>query len=241
MIKRSFFILNALFLALAFTKITFADDDNEITPKLQVSGKGEVMVEPDIAYVSITVETNAVTAAEAAQQNAAKTQNVLEAIKSIIGKEDKVSTASYKLSPLYEYNKATKKSELKGYAATNSLNVETKRLKKLGEIIDKSIAAGANKVGSINFSASEKDGIRKEALAIAVKDARKTADVVAGAAGVKLIRILSISPSYHFPSPLRRDYKIAHTMAAESAPTPIEAGELTVTANVNMVFEIESF
>lgn len=236
--KKTLIVLNILFLVLAFAKITLAEE-NDITPQLQVSGKGEIMVEPDTAFVSISVETKALTAAEAARQNAEKTQIVLQAIKSIIGKDDKVSTAGYNLNPYYEYNNATKKSELKGYTVTNNLNVETKKLKKLGEIIDKSIAAGANNVGSVSFSASEKDSVRKETLAKAVKDARSTAEVVAGAAGVKLVRILSISPSYNYPSPIRRNYNMAKTMSAESVPTPIEAGELTVSANVNITFEIQ--
>ena len=239
MTRKILYTLNILFFVFALSPLAFADDDDEIIPKLQVSGKGEVMLKPDTAFINITVETNAATASQAAQQNAARTQKVLEAVKSVIGKEDKVTTAHYNLSPIYEYNKTTKKSELTGYSASNSLNVETKRIKKLGVIIDKSISAGANNVGSINFSASEQDSFRKEALVKAVKDARKTAEVVAGAAGVKLLRILNISPSYHYPGPIRRDFKIANTMAAESVPTPIEAGELTVSANVSMGFEIE--
>lgn len=239
MIKKTLLALNILFLVLAFAKITLADDDDEFIPKLNVSGKGDIMIEPDLAFASITVETKALTAAEAAKQNASKTQAVLDAIKAIIGKEDKVTTRGYNLNPYHEYNNTTKKSELKGYTVTNSLNVETKMLKKLGEIIDKSIAAGANNVGSVSFSASKKDSVRKDALAKAVKDARSTAEVVAGAAGVKIVRILSISPSYHYPSPIRRNFKVANTMAAESIPTPIEAGELTVSASVNIVFKIE--
>ncbi|NIP38983.1 MAG: DUF541 domain-containing protein [Candidatus Dadabacteria bacterium] len=239
MIIKTVYILNILFFAFVFGNLAFADDDDKLLPKLQVTGKGEVMVKPDTAFVTVTVETTALTASEAAQQNANKMQSVLKVVKSIIGKKDKVTTARYNLSPKYEYNKTTKKSELTGYTSANSLNIETKKINKLGQIIDKSISAGANNVGSINFSASEQEIFRKEALVKAVKDARKTAEVVAGAAGVKIVKILNISPSYHYPLPIRRDYKLGRTMAAESVPTPIEAGELTVTANVNMVFEIE--
>ncbi len=62
---------------------------------------------------------------------------------------------------------------------------------------------------------------------------------MANASGVKILKILNISPSYNYPIPLRRDFAISGKMAMESAPTPIEAGELTVSANVNMVFEIQ--
>ncbi len=237
MIKKTAYILNVLFLTFVFGSLAFADDDEELIPKLQVTGKGEVMVKPDTAFITLAVETTALTASEAAQQNANKMQSVLKAVKSIIGKEDKVTTARYDLSPRYEYNKTTKKSELTGYTASNSINVETKRINKLGQIIDKSISAGANRVGSVNFGASAQESFRKEALAKAVKDARNTADIVSAAAGVKIVRILNISPSYHYPIPQRRDFAV--TSMERAAPTPIEAGELSITANVNMVFEIE--
>ncbi|HSG32291.1 MAG TPA: SIMPL domain-containing protein, partial [Thermodesulfobacteriota bacterium] len=69
MIKKTLLALNILFLVLAFAKITLADDDDEFIPKLNVSGKGDIMIEPDLAFASITVETKALTAAEAAKQN----------------------------------------------------------------------------------------------------------------------------------------------------------------------------
>jgi len=236
--RKALLILNVLFLVLAFTKIALADDD-DITPKIQVNGSGSVMVEPDTAFINVTAETSAKTAAEAASQNAAKSQNVLKAIKSVIGKEDKVSTVFYNLSPRYEYNNTTRKSELVGYTATNSLSIETRKLDKVGEIIDKSVAAGANNIGSLQFSASKRDALTKQALTKAVKDARETAEIVAEAAGIKIVRILNISPSYNFPIPLDRNFAAAGKLAMESAPTPIEAGELTVTANVNITFEIQ--
>jgi uncharacterized protein YggE len=239
MVKKTIYILNILFFVFAFNNLSFAHTEQEQKQKLQVSGKGEVMVKPDIAFITVSVETDAATASEAAQQNANKMQKVLKEVKSTIGKEDKVTTIGYNLSPRYEYNKTTRQSELIGYRASNRLNVETKRINKLGEIIDKSINAGANKVDSLRFGTSKQDDYRREALVKAVQDAKKTAEIVANASGVKLLKILNISPSYHYPIPLRRDFAVAGKMAMESAPTPIEAGELTVTANVNMVFEIQ--
>lgn len=239
MIKKTIYFFNILFFIFALTISSIANAEQEQKQKLQVTGKGEVMVKPDVAFITISVETDAATASEASQQNANKMQNVLKVVKSTIGKEDKVTTVGYNLSPRYEYNKTTRKSELIGYRASNRLNVETKKIKKLGDIIDKSINAGANRVDSLRFGTSKQHEYRREALVKAVQDAKKTAEIVASASGVKILKILNISPSYNYPIPLRRDFAIAGKMAMESAPTPIEAGELTVSASVNMVFEIE--
>lgn len=224
---------------LLIADISFAHSECQDKRTLQVNGKGEVMIKPDIAFIAISVETDSDSAFSASNENAKKMQRVVKEIKLAIGKDDKISTSGYNLSPRYEYNKSARQSELIGYRASNRLNIETKKIKKLGEIIDKSISAGANKVDSLSFGSSNSDESRRQALANAVKDARKTAQIVADASGVKLLKILTISPSYNYPIPLRRDFAVAGKMAMESAPTQIEAGELTITANVNIVFEIE--
>ncbi len=207
---------------------------------LQVNGSGEVLVKPDTAFISISVESNAKSASAASKENAEKMQNVTREIKSIIGADDKITTAGYTLSPVYQYNNSTNKSELTGYRAFNSLNVETKKLDKLGTLIDSTINAGATNINSLSFGTSNNDGYRRQALVKAVEDARKTAEIVASASGVKIARINSISPSYSFPVPLNRDFTVYGKAAMESAaPTPVETGELTVSANVSIVYEIE--
>jgi hypothetical protein len=78
----------------------------------------------------------------------------------------------------------------------------------------------------------------REALAKAVEDAKATAEIVASAAGVKITTIYQISPSYNYPMPVYRDFAEGK-MAAAPPPTPIEAGEISIKASVNMVFGIE--
>jgi uncharacterized protein len=236
-LKVNFIVLSIITLLFTGISTTHAQQPEKRT--LQVNGTGEITVKPDTAFISISVESNAKSASSASKDNAEKMQNVTKEIKSIIGKEDKITTAGYTLSPVYQYNGTTKRSELTGYRAINRLNVETNKLDKIGALIDSSINAGATNVDSLSFSASNNDEYRRKALVKAVEDARKTAQIVASASGVKLLRISNISPSYQFPVPLRRDFAVSGKLAMESAPTPIETGELTVSANVSIVYEIE--
>jgi len=205
---------------------------------INVNGSGEVSVSPDIANISFSVETNAKTASAAVKENADKTSKVLEALKSQIGEDDKLSTTAYNLSPMYEYNNQTKKSEFTGYKATNTVLVKTYNLKKIGTLIDSAAEAGSNNIRGLTFDSTKRNDYRREALVKAVKDARATADTVANAAGVKITTIYQISPSYNYPVPVYRDYEVSK-MAAAPPSTPIEAGEITIKASVNMVFGIE--
>lgn len=205
---------------------------------INVNGSGEVSISPDIANISFSIETNAKTASAAVKENADKTNKVLEALKSQIGEDDKLSTTGYNLSPMYEYNNQTKKSEFTGYKATNTVLVKTYNLKKIGTLIDSAAEAGSNNIRGLTFDSTKRNDYRREALVKAVKDARATADTVANAAGVQITTIYQISPSYNYPVPVYRDYSESK-MAAAPPSTPIEAGEITIKASVNMVFGIE--
>lgn len=219
---------------------SFAHDGKYEKSTLSITGQGKITASPDKATISIAVDSMSDTAEGAVKDNSEKTNKVMDVIKAGLGKEDKVSTAGYSLSPVYEYNNETKKSEFKGYRASNQIIVETRNLDDLGKLIDSVAQAGSNRIDSLTFDSTEKEAYRKSALEMAVKDAKATAETVAAAAGVKIVKILSIRPSSDIPMPVYRDYEVRGKMAlAESAPTPIEPGELTVNASVTMVFEIE--
>ncbi|MCL4246188.1 MAG: SIMPL domain-containing protein, partial [Candidatus Dadabacteria bacterium] len=140
-------------------------------------------------------------------------------------------------SPVHEYNNQTNKSEFKGYRASNQIVVEVHNLKQIGAIIDSTAEAGLNNISGLRFDTTKSAELRKKALSEAVGDAKATAEVLAQAAGVKITRILQLSPSYDYPVPVYGDYAMAKEAAA--APTPIEPGDLTISATVNIVFEIE--
>ena len=235
---------NYKFIALTFLfAFLFVSSSNAQSVKyeqqtINVNGNGEVSISPDIANISFSVETKAKTASAAVKENAEKTSKVLEALKSQIGEDDKLSTTGYNLSPMYEYNNQTKKSEFTGYKATNTVLVKTYNLKKIGTLIDSAAEAGSNNIQGLTFDSTKRNDYRREALVKAVKDARATADTVANAAGVQITTIYQISPSYNYPVPVYRDFAESK-LAAAPPSTPIEAGEITIKASVNMVLGIE--
>ena len=237
MISKTALLLSTLILALAVSLPSRAQNAQYEKQTLTVNGKGEMSAAPDVAYLNLAVETMAKSASQAVKENAEKTNSVMEAIKAKLGENDKVSTAGYNLSPIYEYNNQTNKSEFKGYKASNQIVAEVHNLKQIGAIIDSTAEAGLNNISGLRFDTTKSAELRKKALAEAVKDAKATAEILAQAAGVKITRILQLSPSYDYPVPVYRDFAVAKEAAA--APTPIEPGDLTINATVNIVFEIE--
>lgn len=238
--SRKFIAITAsFFFVFLLVNCSNAQDTNQERQTLNVNGNGEVFIRPDIANISFSVETTAKTASLAVKENADKTSKVITSLKSQIGKEDKLSTSNYNLSPVNEYNNQTKKSEFIGYRATNTITVKTYNLENIGSLIDSASEAGSNNIQGLSFDTTKRDEYRREAMVKAVSDAKATANTVAGAAGVKITTIYQISPSYNYPAPVYRDFSRGKASFAEAAATPIEAGEISVKATVNMVFGIE--
>jgi uncharacterized protein len=235
-LSRQFILLLFIFL---ISNLAFAQTERYEKSTLEAVGKGEVKIKPDVAYLTLSVETTAKKASDAVRDNAEKMKNVLDKLKSQIGKEDKITTTGYTLSPIYEYNDKIKESQLTGYRASNGVVVDIKNLDNIGKLIDSATQVGANRVDSLSFDTDKREEYKRQALAQAVQDARVTADTVARASGVKIVRILRISPSFEVPRPVVRELGFAKMAATQAAPTPIEPGELTVSATVNIVFEIE--
>lgn len=230
----------AFLMALLFVSGSNAQNLKYEQQTMNVNGNGEVSISPDMATISFSVETTAKTASQAVKDNAEKTTNAINALKAKIGKEDKLSTTGYNLSPIYEYNNQTKKSEFNGYRATNTVLVRTYELSIVGDLIDSAAGAGSNNIQGLKFDSTKRNQHKRDALVKAVEEARATAELLANAAGVKITKIYQVSPSYSYPVPVYKDYAESRMAGASSSPpTPIEAGDITIKASVNMVFGIE--
>ena len=233
--KYSLIILLFFALVIGSQSVSYAQDNN--TRTLNVNGRGEVKARPDVAYINISVISNAKTAEEALHENANRTTSVLNKIKSLIGKQDTVKTSGFNLSPVYDYNQTTKKSELTGYRVSNELIIQTQDLDNLCNIIDSTTKVGANRINGPRFDILNKKKFREDALKLAVQDAKNMATVTAEAAGVSIVQIIKLNPGYNNPQPLyARSYD--SMKAAPQSSTPIESGDITIAANVNITYEI---
>ncbi len=239
MIFRPAILFACLFLASAGSYVSHAQDAQSGKRTLSVTGSGKADAAPDVAYLTLSVETLAKNASQAVKENADTTNKAIQVIKAKLGENDKVSTAGYSLTPVYEYNNQTNKTDFKGYRASNRIIVEAHDLKGIGNLIDATAEAGLNNIESLSFDTTKRDEFRREALTRAVNDAKSTAEILAKASGVKIVRILQLSPSIDYPVPVYRDYALAKEAASPAPPTPIEPGDISVSASVNIVFEIE--
>lgn len=204
---------------------------------IEVSGDGSVQAAPDQAILQLAIETHAATAAEAAGSNGALAQKVRDALKGKLQDKGLMWTGGYSLYPDYSEPRPGGEARIIGYRAQNSITVQTGALELIGPLIDAAIAAGANRVGSLDYDLRDSTKARGEAITRAAKDAQAQAQALAAALGVKLgdvVKATTVSEAR--PIPVMRMQASAMAVGRE---TPIEAGQVTVPASVSLTYEIE--
>lgn len=207
---------------------------------LNVNGVGQVFITPDIAYLYVGVHTEKPTAAEAVSANNAQTQQVIDALKAFGVEEKDIHTSSFSIWPIDRYDPATGTATgEKYYSVDNTIYITARDLTKLGALLDTVIKAGANTINSVQFDLSDKTQAMKEARAAAVKNAQEQAQELAGLAGVNLAVITSISYTDSTPYVYAEFGRGGGGGAGIQANVPIEPGQMTITANVSVTYEIK--
>ena len=203
-------------------------------PSISVEAEGKVMATPDLARLTLEVETQAATAAAAGQENAKQASAVLAAVKPVLGPEDKLRTLGYRLLPVYSSKDKSSPPEIKGYRAVNQLEVKVLDVARLGTVIDTAMKNGATRVNGPYWSHSRLEELQGQAAVNALERARRLAEALAQAAGLKIKGVDKISTGIRLIAP--RGAGEMHLMAQAASPTPIEVGEEEISAHIQAVF-----
>ncbi|NVJ09283.1 SIMPL domain-containing protein [Myxococcus sp. AM001] len=207
---------------------------------VRVEGTGEVKAQPDEAFIDVAVETLAANAKAAGEQNAKRMEKVIAALTSAgIARRD-IQTRNYSVYPEYAPPLPNQtEPKLKGYRVSNLVSVHVKDLSRVGNLLDRALAAGANRVDSVRFGLSRQDAVQGEALRQAVARARKSAEVLAASLSVKLGAVLDASTVTEPPQLYPARFAMAEAADARAMSTPIQPEEQAVQAKVTLVFVIE--
>lgn len=232
------FIRHALAATLAAALSLTAAAAEEQEPQLSVEGRGEVAVTPDLATVSVGVLREAETAEAALAANNAAMAAVLARLEAAGLESRDIRTSAISLAPRWDRpEKSTQPPGIVAFTARNQLSLRVRDLSLLGEVLDAVVGDGANELGGIAFGLADDSAALAEARRRAVADARARAQLYAEAAGVKLGRILHIGESgASIPYPQAEMAMMARDAASA---VPVAEGEMTVSAGVSLVFEIE--
>lgn len=227
------------FLVLALAATGSAQTPAPPAPAVIVTnGEGLVKRAPDRAWVTIGAESRARTAQEAQRLNTDAMAAVNERIKAAGIPADAVQTTGYNLQPEFDY--VNGKQTLRGYVARNQVQVRVDALGKTGDVIAAAVATGATSVSGVRFDLKDRDAVEREALRVAVHDARQRANAAAAGAGVTIERVIRVEEQRETidgPRPMQMNMAMMRQESAQVA-VPIEAGEIEVRARVTLTVAI---
>ncbi len=234
-------VIVAIFAVTFFGSAAAAGTDSSQPSVITSSATGEILVNPDRAEISVSVQTQNPDVKIAQSDNAQIMNQVMNALTNAGISKDDLKTSGYSIYPVYNDNTNPFTQNIKYYQVTNTLVITLNDTTKTGDIIDLCVANGANQVNSVAFSLAPETerSYRSQALTKAVQQARADADATASALGVNITGVQEADIGSSLPPVVYDNTLMAKSYAAGSVPvpaTPVTPGEVTVSATVTVSY-----
>lgn len=214
-------------------------NQNSTNYSIRVTGKGEVSVKPNQVILTLGVVVEDMKVQNAQQQNAIISNKVIDALKNMGIQQDEIETSSYSIDPIYDYQDSQQ--IFRGYRVSHILRVTVKDLSSIGRIIDVAVENGANVVRSVSFEVSNPETYYADALQKATLNTKYNAESIAKSLGLTISSI-PISIVEETAQIFRPQYAVPTTGAVLGvSTTPIQEGQVKITASVQALFNFVSF
>lgn len=205
---------------------------------ISIDAEGKVTALPDIAMISIGVQTEKKTVAEAQQENSTKMNAITDKLKQLgVAKED-IQTTNYSIYPTYDYPNG--KQVDRGFQISQNVDIKVRKLDSISDILAAVGTLGANQVGGVTFTIDDPEALRQQARLKGLEAAKMKAQALAQAAGVKLGKVVGFSESSSTPpGPIFYAKDMAAGQGGSPAAAPnVEPGSQDVIVNVSVRYEI---
>jgi uncharacterized protein YggE len=204
----------------------------EIPRTISVTGTGKTVLAPDIATINIGVHTENADVSAALAENNANAQKVRDALAGFGVKPEDIQTTNFSIYPNQQYGPQGEMLGIK-YSVDNSVYITVRDLAKLGEVLTTTIYG-------ITFDVADREKAMSEARLAAVADAKTQAEELAAAAGVKVGKVMNLSVNATNPTPMYANGGYGGGGGAmAAAPAPISSGQLVVTVDAYITYEIQ--
>jgi uncharacterized protein YggE len=233
---RSLFLSLALVATMLLTSALFlssgarAAQDAKLTRTLTLSATGTINSKPDMATITTGIETEAVKARDALDDNTDIMALMMKSLKNR-GLDDRdIVTTQFSVQPRFQHFKTGRASKVIGYRVTNALRITIRDLVELGSILDRLVTLGSNHMDGIEFGLKNPDKALNEARKEAMLNAIDKAELYARAAGINLGPITSISEQTNRFAPPPMAFRAKRAMAS----VPIAPGQHTTSVTVHV-------
>lgn len=199
---------------------------------LKLSGEGSVSASPNMSTITLGVITENENLTSAQQENNQKITSVINSLSGLGIKKDDIKTVDYRIEMVYDYENSTQ--TLRGYRVIHMLQITNNDIARTGSIVDTAVKNGANTVSNIEFSIKNPQKYYNQALSLSLKNAQSKASALAKDMNVNVNPVpILVQEVGQMPSPMPMQ---ANMFAKSAAATPIQPGELTITATIQAHF-----
>jgi uncharacterized protein YggE len=209
---------------------------------LWVNGLGKTTGTPDVVLLTLGVESQQKTVAQAQEEAVTAMSGVMRVLKDNGIPDKDIQTSQFNIQQITRWDEKQSTYIVTGYQVTNTVTCKIRDITKAGPIIDKAADAGGDliRVNGITFTVDDPTPYYKIAREKAVQYAMDKAKQISQVSGVKLGKVLYMSEDSSYTPPMRENFAMKYSAldAAVPAPTPISAGELEFQVTVSMVYEI---
>lgn len=239
-------LLSLLILTTILASTSLRAETNKINSSvtkstLHAQGTAVLTVPADQVVLNVGALTEHADAQIAIQNNNEIMQKSIKAINDLGLKKGDYQTNTFSVSPKYSYDKFGG-NKLEGYSVVNTIEIKTKNLALIGEIINALTSNGINQVNSISFGLENLRVHREKVIEQATMNAKEDAKILATSSSLKTTKIISIevddaygNTNYHTP---RLEFAVASSKDSSTLP-PIEAGDASIRATVKITYEVE--
>ncbi len=211
----------------------------ETAQTIVVVGYGEAFGEPDIAYVSLGVESIDPDVAEAFRATSNAMNSVIASLHALRIAPSDIRTTSVNVHQRALPRPTNDAPFVYEHVVSNSVQVTVRDTEQLSDVLTTAVRHGANQIESVRHAVADPSALAAQARALAVADAHRRATELASGLNVKVGRALQVIEGTGIEEPLRNP-RIAFELSAKfDAPMPVSAGELSISARVKIVFAIE--
>ncbi len=215
-----------LLIGFAFMSVLYAQTPMRVA-SITAVGQASVSVTPDMALVDVGVSTQAATAQDASQQNAAQAGTIISALQALLGTTASIKTISYSVSPVYNNPPSGQNATIIGYVVTNIVEVTLTDLTLVGKVIDTAIQSGANRVQGVSFGLQDHTVPVGQALKTAASSALSQAAAIASGLNVHTGAVLRASEGVNTANPTA-------LVPTTGVSTPIQTGMVVIQASVTI-------
>jgi uncharacterized protein YggE len=195
------------------------------------SGDAVIKRAPDRALITVTVETRAKNPRDAQRLNAEAMTAVQQRLTQAQLPRDAVRTLGYDLEQEFDFTGGRRVP--REFVARNAIEVRVDDMTRVGELLDVAVQGGATSISGVRFDLQDREKAERDALRLAVTDARARADAAAAGVNRVIDRVVRIEDARETgPVPMPRT--MMAMAKSDAAQTPIEPGLVEIRARVTL-------